>query len=1225
MKKILGLDLGVSSMGWALIEQDEITPKKIIDMGVRIIPLSTEDSDEFSKGNKISKNAKRTEKRTQRKGYDRYQMRRSQLQDVLKKSSMYPSKELFELGALELFSLRAKAAITKVTEQEFGRILLHLNQKRGYKSARISESADNKDTEYVAEVKSRHEMLRQEGITIGQYFARELEKSIHYRVKGQVFPREAYKEEFDAICKAQGISTDLVDKLRDEIIYFQRKLKSKKGLVSICEFEGFFTKDKQGKERFVGPRVAPRSSPIFQVCKMWENVNSIKLKTKKGDDLEITLEQKLQIFNHLNENIRLSLPELLKILGKKRDEVYSNKQLEKGIVGNTTRSKIAEILLPNEMNLLEFNLTISEDQQEVYAYSKETGEVLEVSNRKKVNSGFSEEPFYKLWHTIYSISEPEECNNALLKNFNISENSAARLSQLDLTTSGFGNKSAKAISKILPYLMQGHVYSTACQLAGYNHSNSITKEENLQRKLLDKIPILPKNSLRQPVVEKILNQMIHVVNAISESYGKPDEIRIELARELKQSREERNDTFKNLSKRERENEEIRRRLEKEYGIRPSRNNVIKYRLFHEINNEEVRTNASCIYCGKHFGLRDALSGDSVDVEHIIPKQLLFDDSQTNKTLSHSSCNREKNNRTAYDFMASKSKQELDDYIERVNSLFKDKLISKGKRDKLLLPATKIPKDFIERQIRETQYISKKAKEILEQACRDVWSTSGTVTAHLRKLWGWEDALMNLQLPKYKEAGLTEWVEWETNDGNKHRKEVIKGWTKRDDHRHHAIDALTIACTQQGFIQRINTLNAQHTRDEMFNETKDHVYREKLTLLDRYLISKCPFSTAIVENHADRIAISFKAGKKVATLSRSKKATGKNVTTGVLVPRGPLSEETVYGRIMSIEKRKPAKYLFENPQLIFKPRIKNLVEERLAKFNNDVKAAFASLKTDKIYLDENRSVELQYGTCYKPEIVVKKPISTLKANQVADIVDPAVREAVGSRLKQYDNNVKEAFKNLEQEPIWLDKAKTIPIKAARVFTGLNAVEPVKKDLDGRDIGFVKPGNNHHIAIYKDAEGKLMEHACTFWHAVERKRYGLDVILQTTKSVWDTIALDPEKFPQSFIEKLPPDGLTLATSFQQNEVFLLELDEDKILDALEKENYSLLSKHLYLVWSVAESDYWFKHHLETKNSELKKENSAKESKRFYRIIGPNSFLKKNPIKVRINTLGKIILRN
>ncbi|MEJ5268354.1 MAG: type II CRISPR RNA-guided endonuclease Cas9, partial [Bacteroidales bacterium] len=305
-KKILGIDLGVSSIGWALIEEAE-NENKIISMGVRIIPLSTDETDEFSKGNAITKNQDRTTKRTQRRGYDRYQMRRKALTKVLIENDMF-DPELFKLKALELWGLRSKAVNEQISLKELGRVLYHLNQKRGYKSARKVENEEKKDTKYVEEVKNRYDELKNQGITIGQKFYNELLRDSYYRIKEQVYPREAYIEEFDKIMAYQQkfypqiLTNEIIDKIRNDIIYYQRPLKSQKSLVSVCEFEGKWIKITESKEIFIGPKVAPRTSPLFQVCKIWETINNIEIKNKNGEKYKITIEKKNEIFQFLDNN-----------------------------------------------------------------------------------------------------------------------------------------------------------------------------------------------------------------------------------------------------------------------------------------------------------------------------------------------------------------------------------------------------------------------------------------------------------------------------------------------------------------------------------------------------------------------------------------------------------------------------------------------------------------------------------------------------------------------------------------------------------------------------------------------------------------------------------------------------------------------------------------------------------------------------------------------------------
>lgn len=1265
MKKILGLDLGSASIGWALIEEEN-NKTSIIGLGSRIIPYEGTEGKDFAKGTGESRNSLRTKARTARKGYDRYQLRRKYLVAALVKANMFPDEALKNLPKIELWALRNKAVHSQITLKELGRLLLWLNQKRGYKSSRSDANLGKKDTEYVTAVKSRHEKIKELNLTIGQYFYQELSNDPFFRVKENIFPREAYIEEFDAIWKEQEkyypelsncpketltqianslftganqeyirqevLKGGLYHTIRNMIIYNQRPLKSQKGLVSVCEFEGFWHTGKDGKEYFVGPKVAPKSSPIYQLSKMWENINNIKVGSRNGGDIEITREQKQAIFQHLDNNEKLTVTDLLKILQLDKKNCYINKQIEKGLVGNITKQAIRHCLSDSTKynHLLRLNLNMVENDKKGYLIDKKTGEILNEKTTQHIDAKIENEPFYQLWHTIYSIQDKQECSNALQAKFGIEHAIADKLADIDFSKHAFGNKSAKAIRKILPYLMEGDKYSDAMSYAGYEHSDSLTKDENLKRKLLETLKPIEKNSLRQPIVEKILNQMVNVVNAIIEKHGKPDEIRVELARELKQSKEERNDTDKAMSKRQRENENITKRLA-EYGLKATRNNIIKWRLYEEIDNEEKKLNAVCIYCGQPISLTEAIKGNDVDIEHIIPKSKLFDDSQSNKTLAHRHCNRNKNDMTAYDFMKSKPTEVFEAYIERVNSLYANYVISKSKRDKLLMSEDKIPVNFIDRQLRESQYIARKAREILQTICHNVWTTSGTITAELRHLWGWDDITMNLQFEKYKQLGLTEIVEWESEHGkNKHKKEVISGWTKRDDHRHHAIDALTIACTKQGYIQRFNTLSAEKTREDMKNaiEERSVVFNEKRSLLEKYIISEQPIPVTEVEKAVADILISFKSGKKVAVTGKrkiGKRGDKKVAQTGIIIPRGSLSEESVYGKIQTIEERKPIKYIFENPQLIIKPHIKQLVEDRISMYNGDIKKAIASIKKEPIFLNKDKEIVLEYASCYKTEYVIKYSVD-INFNKIDKVIDGKIKEILQNRLDKFGGKPKEAFKDVQLTDKsvikWYeDEGLDRPIKSARCFTGLSAVVPVKKDEKGEDIGFVKPGNNHHIAIYTDKDGNKIEHVCTFWHAVERKKYGIPVIIKNAAEVWDKIQMHPEgTYPESFLEKLPVVQLKLELSMQQNEMFVLGMANEEIQIAIETKDYKTISDKLYRVQKLGSSDYTFRHHLET---QLSDEENAKISKRYYRIKSTGSLFGLNPYKLKIDRLGNISL--
>jgi len=1349
MKKILGLDLGTNSIGWALVEINENgIPIRIIAMGSRIISLTSDDRDQFTKGQAISKNQDRTKVRTQRKGYDRKQLKKSDdfkysLKKILEIYGIYPDKELFNIPMIDLWQLRSKAASEPILPEQLGRILYMLNQKRGYKSARSEANQDKKDTDFVAEIKGRYAQLRDKEQTVGQHFYNELacasQNNTYYRIKEKVYPREAYIDEFDTIINLQKdahrfLTDDVIETLRNEIIYYQRKLKSQKGLVSECEFESKIIEYKQDEfiikecpfidfrnkkitilnhygikirieENLVNDlfekinessqlnlqafksflhisdtqklfyklyqRVAPKTSPLFQLCKTWEVVNNISLKIKnlegskyKWSDRVPTLKEKDQIADYLFHHSNLSFTELLNILNLKKENVYLNKQIFKGIQGNITYSEIHTIIGDSEH--LAFNISIVPNTHNAILVDKKTGEILEEKDALQVDASIEREPFYQLWHTIYSINDLEECKKALIKRFGFDEAISDKLSRIDFNKQGFGNKSNKSMRKILPYLMQGYNYADACSFAGYNHSNSLTKDEQAKLETKDKLELLPKNSLRQPVVEKILNQMINVVNALileySEKdengtivkYWKPDEIRVELARELKQSKEDRNDSTLNNTANEVINKEIENRL-KELGLKTTKRFIEKYKLIFPIRTvidgktgkalpkklkDAVVTN-QCIYCGKSFSLTEALTGNNFDVDHIVPKDLLpIDNSLTNKVLVHRHCNATKTNQTAYDYIAKQGETALQHYIERVDDWNKRGIISYGKMLRLKVSYEeylerkkkhketeadkKLWEDFLARDLKATQYIARKSTEILKQVCNNVTTTGGIVTSKLRKLWGWDDVLMNLQLPKYKELEektgqkFTQIKEWESEYGKrKHQTEEIIGWSKRDDHRHHAIDALVVACTKQGFIQRINTLNASETKDEMQKEidssklkygkhydesiltaTNEIVQNHsgRLTKLDEYIINQKPFSTAVVMKEADKILISFKAGKKVATISKYK-ATGKNEKTGVITPRGALHEAGLYGRISLTQKGG-----IKEDHIIKKYKVGISAQDHI----------FTGKETYSVKIDKNGNRKIED----KIEIVLNS------------IVDKKIREIVLNKLNEgftdnqdYRNDVKKAFdnfRNLEDKPLWYNECKGIKILSIKMKTGLknDSVVPLRTDENGKKITFVKTGNNHHVAIYENKVGSLSEHLCTFWNAVERKKYNIPYIIKDTHEMWNSLL--NKDLPESFLNKLPSDNLKLRFSIQQNEMFILEMTNDDFEQALKENKKALLSRHLYCVKNISESQYRLSNHLETK---FDVSQMNKSHNRFLNIRSVTALIKLNPIKVRLNHLGEI----
>ena len=1188
-RKVLGLDLGVGSIGWCLITLDkDEKPQSILGMGSRIVPLSTDDATEFTQGKAITKNKMRTMARTIRKGMDRYQLRREALKKVLCEHGMLPDESLIKLPLLELWELRARAATPRkqLSLPELGRVLLHINQKRGYKHAKADEAAEaeaegksksKKEKEgYVAQVKGRYQALKEKGQTIGQHFAEELRANQQtaprgvyytYRIKEQVYPREAYIEEYDSIMKVQGtfypeLLTDaLIGRIRDRIIFYQRPLKSCKQLVSTCEFEKkervvqVKRINKDGVEELVertitiGPKVAPKSSPIFQVCKVWESIQNIRLYYPDGTERKLEQEEKQKLFDYLQKNDKLSLTALRKELKiKPKDKLWCDKLLDKGIAGNTTTAILRKALKGYEQyeGLLRFDLTIRDGHK-----ADEDGVI-----RPIVDESYQNEPLYKLWHILYSIEDKDDMRRALVGQLEIKEEDLDdglmdALYKIDFVKQGYGNKSAKFICKLLPHLQEGKMYSEAAEAAGVRHSDSMTAQERDERSLLETIPLLEKNALRQPVVEKILNQMINLVNALKREYGEIDEVRVELARELKMSREEREETTKSNNAREKENKTKAEYIKGEYNLTPTKSRIQKYRLWEE-------SGGCCIYCGKHFGVEQFLRGEEIEVEHIIPRSILLDDSMSNKVCAHRSCNQEKGNRFAMEYIKSKGWEQS--YIERVNSLFHDKKISYSKRQRLLMLPKDLPEDFIERHLRLSQYISREAQGILRKGIRLVSASEGSVTAKLRQLWGYDNILRDLNLERYRSMGETEVVTVEHRDGER-TDERIKDWSKRKDHRHHAIDALVVACTRQSYIQRLNRVNAEPDREEMDAFIKEqqqkptHSKGEKLSLLENWLIRQPHFTTGEVMKHAEGILVSLRPGKR--TISRGRniyKRSGKtDVQRGVLIPRGALSEETIYGVI----------------------------------------------RVDG-----------------EDKVVCKYPLQSLKLKDVEYIVDEVLRDKVRKRIDQ--RGEKEAF----ADPLYFDEAQTQEVRSVRCFTGKDQAKliPLRYNDESEAVGFVAPGSNHHLALYRDVDGRLVESVVTFWQAISRIRYGLPAIVTHPREVIEQALSIPE-LPEEVLGALPKSRLRLMEVLRINDMFLIGMKDEEIKAAIEGEDYSTLSRHLYRVQKLSSMYYVFRYHLETEVKDEK--NTSGEIPKFYRITSFSAYQRLNPRRVKIDLLGRISL--
>lgn len=1366
MKRILGLDLGTTSIGWALVDEAENNSEKssIIKLGVRVNPLSVDEKTNFEQGKPISTTADRTLKRGMRRNLQRYKQRRSNLIDCLKQNGIIKDDTILcENGnatTFQTYRLRARAVNDEISLDEFARVLLMINKKRGYKSNRKAQSADEgqqidgmhvaqelydnnltpgqyvlqllqKGKKYVPEfyksdlenelqriwdvqsvfypeilteefkhaisgkgrnhvakifyaryeintadnkgadkrkqtylwrvealinkleldalayvicdlcgnisscsgylgaIGDRSKELLFNKMTVGQYLLQIIDTKPNESLSNIVFYRQDYLDEFERIWQCQSqfhheLTPELKKEIRDIIIFYQRPLKSKKSMLDTCTFENRVIKvieDGKEKEKTVGLKVVPKSSPLFQEFKIWQILNNIAVIDVDSDTkTPLTQEQKEMLAKELELRPKMSKNEVLKTLFKKTKGLDLN---YKDVEGNTTMHSLYNAYMVIAGMTGHDELDVKKEKSE---YVKEYLEQLFKALGYKTNflsfyselegHEFEKQAAYQLWHLLYSYEGDnsktgnEKLIQKLMEITGFDYECAKVLANITFKED-YGSLSSKAIRKILPYMKAGNEYSIACSYAGYKHSErSRTKEELESRVYLDRLQILPKNSLRNPVVEKILNQMINVINNIIDVYGKPDEIRIEMARELKNSAKEREDMNARMREMQGKNEEYRKKLQTEFNLSyVSKNDILRYRLYEELKGNNYHTLYSNTYISK-----EKLFSKEFDIEHIIPQARLFDDSFSNKTLEARNVNIEKGSTTAWDYIKVKyNEEEQADYRNRINNLYKEGAIGKAKRNKLLMSIDDIPNDFIDRDLRDTQYIARKAREILEDLVPEVVPTTGSITDRLREDWQLINVMQELNWQKYDTLGLTE--VFEDHDGKPiHR---ITDWTKRNDHRHHAMDALTIAFTKRTYINYLNNLNARsHKESEAYAIEKKHLERDAHGRL-RFIP---PMPLDEFRNEAKRqlenILVSIKAKNKVTTrnVNRTKSRAGLNKKVQ-LTPRGQLHNETIYGHTLSPMTRivkVNAKLTQEMIEKVTSGLYRIKLLERLEQFGGDSKKAFTGKNTlDKnpIFLNESHTQRMP-GEVKVLEYIDNYPIKkNVDASLNVDkVMDEGVKRILLRRLEEYNGDAKKAFSNLDENPIWLNEEKGIAIKSVRVSGLANATALHKKkdhrgafisDNKGKriDTDYVNTGNNHHVAIFKDEKGDLHEHVVSFLEATERVNRGLPII--------------DRKYNE---EK----GWEFLFTMKQNEYFVFPSEEfnPTEIDLLDPKNAYIVGKHLYRVQACSNCDYYFRHHLET----TVEYNNKLKGITWLRLKSTGKL--KGVVKVRVNHIGQVV---
>jgi CRISPR-associated endonuclease Csn1 len=908
MSSTYSFDLGTNSIGWAVVNTEE---NKIIACGSKIFEAGVEDLGNGEK--EISRNAKRRDARGTRRQYFRRKLRKRKLLKLLRQHAMAPvnDDELKSWIRMNPYDLRARAVTEKITLRELGRIFYHMIQRRGFQSNSRSATAGDengaifkgKADEGKTGITATEEKLQKHS-TLGSYLHSlypadgEPFQNREERIRNRYTTRQMYIDEFELIWSVQQqFHPELTKALKEEIggrekddykkdgvLFFQRPLRSQKHLIGNCTFEP------------KKPRVKESAIP-FEKFRAWQFVNTIKC---NGEWLNA--EQRQTAFDLLMSKEKVTFKQVRKKLGL-NDQFY------------------------------QFNY---EDEHRCPASF-----TISTLSRKKFFGkrwwDLSEKEQEDIWHVLIFFDDKKELQRHAQEKWGFNEEQAKSIANVHLKDK-YASLSRKAINNILPFLEMGFGYETAVVLGGirnafgkewadltdvqknlifdnirditsagkeggfihdlkdflksefalsdkqleklYHHSTDISAKEDLKKLPVNKVADREIEEIRNPVVITALFELRRLVNTLLEKYGQPQEIKVELARDLKNSRKERKNIRIRQNQEQRLNDKVRDKLT-ELGQPHTHDNITKYKLWMECQRK-------CPYTGREISIDNLFSGE-VQIEHIIPWSKSLDNSFTNKTLCFADENRAKGDQTPYEFYGNDA-EHWSVVKNRALSLFKRSADFPNAYRKFERFVTqKYDGDFVSRQLNDTRYISREARAYLSKICEKVTVSPGMATSQLRHMWGLNTIL---------------------SDGQK----------DRSDHRHHAIDAITLACTKPKHVQELSKWNRYERKSPVskFPKPWAHFWEDTKNAIDNILI---------VHSKRDRVI----TRRKVKT-----KKDGKEYVNDSIAARGELHKETVYGKrkdSTGVEKyhiKKALSTLTKGSQVkkIADPALRKIIENRL---------------------------------------------------------------------------------------------------------------------------------------------------------------------------------------------------------------------------------------------------------------------------------------------------------
>ncbi len=800
--------------------------------------------------------------------------------------------------ALDVYELRSRAISQQITLPELGRIILHLNQRRGFLSLRKSEktTADKEAQGMLASINALQREIDASGHrTLGNFlYHLHRDKGIAIRLRNRHTRRSMLHEEFALIWETQSaFHSELTDTLRygrvgklaaptkvakpiprekdaslleqfglENLTFFQRKVYWPLNSIGRCELE-------PGEQR------APVADRRFQEFRMLQEVNNLRLidNSTPGIPAErsLTPDERSVVLEYLSARKEGKFFDVKKELRKDRrsqgnlpespEQIYFN--LESG--GRTKISGMAT------------------DDALAKAYGKPGWRAFDERTRNRVVEAL-----------LIPAATDEDIRAGLEAIESIDPIKIENLLEVSLPTS-YGHLSVKALERLLPAMREGKVYmardeaDSAMHAAGYRRRDEHPAEE------VDLLPtfqsLLDPDSadydphqaeINNPVVLRALTELRKVVNGVIRKHGKPARIHLEMARDLKMSPKQRADYQKRQRGFEKEREDAAKELEG-LGIIPNRDAIELHRLWTEQGKV-------CIYSGRAISTGDLFNGD-LDIDHIYPYSKSADDSMANKVLCFASENRDKGDRTPCHWLADTQPERYEQVLQRAKKL------PHGKYKRFL--AREVPEGFVNRDLNDTAWMARAARQYLARLFPQphyVLGVKGSHTAMLRDQWELHSLL--------RDDGLD-----------------LKN---RDDHRHHALDAVVIALCDQSEIQRLTRACDFQLRRKEARESGKRIYHLRTT--------------------GDKLSAPWEGFRDDVTVALNAIWVSHRPQHKI---SGPLHKETNYGKTVDgrLVARKKVQLLSKKEvEGICDPSIQQIVKGHIDRNGGDV-AALKAISTD----------------------------------------------------------------------------------------------------------------------------------------------------------------------------------------------------------------------------------------------------------------------------------------